>query len=82
MFNRRLRTRIPVCKEILKPEIHDRETITKSVVSNKEKQEYYYNESAKERDFNKIKNAKELYVFFNGCWNTAINMGEADTPGI
>lgn len=80
MFNRRLRTRIPVCKELLKPELYDSDMIKKAIDSNKVKQEYYYNKTAKERDFEKIRSAKEVYVFFNNSWQKGINSGEADTP--
>lgn len=80
MFNRRLKTRIPISRELLKPETYDTEIIKKLLIASQEKQKKYYNKTAKERDYETIKNVKELYVLYNGTWNKALNMGEADTP--
>lgn len=80
MFNRRLKSRIPVCKELLKPEIYNSELIHKMLKCKQEKQKYYYDRTAKERDYESLKNAKELYVLYNGKWIKALNMGEGDTP--
>lgn len=80
LLNRRLKTNIPVSADLLEPEIVDRKKILNQLVLNKERQENQYNKNARERDQDKLSNAKYLYVWYKGIWNKAENLGNSGTP--
>lgn len=66
LLNRRLKTNIPVSADLLEAEIFDRKKILNQLVLNKERQENQYNKNARERDQDKLNNAKYLYVWYKG----------------
>lgn len=77
MFNRRLKTKLPIVERLLKPQLIDEHQIERQIQAKKEKYSEYYNRSV--RDYKEL-NLGDNVVVRKDKWEPAKVVGRADTP--
>lgn len=80
LMSRRLRTKIPVSKKLLKPNSCNTELVRQTIINDKLKSAKYYNQSAKPKPVFKVDDEVYVYHLFKRIWEPGVIVGVVFTP--